>query len=232
MGFIEQTGSTVELKATLTEYGKKKLFSAIKGDIQLMNNFITKFSLGDSDCNYNITIGQATPLSSGHVPDVDVNDPRLKSMILYNGSYPPGKPYVYVNGSNDTNTFYDWYVQTDGGNQQTSFEISCKWGGRDFDEVYNIIPTQYVNYISKLNSGAQTPLYWDIQNGSSVGTKRLIIGYNPNYSNLSFFGTLVVNQNTLDLPFELIGKQSKISKTINIKFRANQQPEGEVSEPS
>jgi hypothetical protein len=233
MGFIEQTGSTVEVKATLTEYGKKKLFRAIKGDIDISNNFITRFSLGDSDCNYNISVGQNEILEAGHVPDIDVNDPRLKSMALFSGNYPPGKPIIYVDGDNDTNIYRDFYLDSNGGLQQTTFSILCKWADKDFNESYNVLTNVYGEYISNISGGQNgKPIFWNIQNGSSVGSKILTIGYNPSNLNLSFASKFVQNDNILDIPFELIGKKTKVSKTISVKMLMNQHADGEVNEPS
>lgn len=233
MGFIEQTGSTVEVKATLTEYGKKKLFSAIKGDIDISNNFITRFSLGDSDCNYNISVGQNEVLESGHVPDVDVNDPRLKSMALYTGNYPPGKPIVYVDGNNDTNIYRDFYIDYLGGLQQTTFTLLCKWADRDFNEEYNVLTNVHSNYISNISGGQSgKPLFWTIQNGASAGSKVLTIGYNSNFQDLRLAQKFIVNNNILDIPFEVIGKKTKVSKSISVKMLVNQHSDGEVNEPS
>ena len=61
-----KTASTITLTAYLTNKGRKFLVSGVKNDID-----ITKFILGDSDTNYNLT-SQTTPipLTSGNIPDL------------------------------------------------------------------------------------------------------------------------------------------------------------------
>ena len=65
MSFIS-SASTITLTAYLTNKGRNFLIDGTKKDIE-----ITKFVLGDSDTDYNLT-SQSTPnlLSSGNMPDI------------------------------------------------------------------------------------------------------------------------------------------------------------------
>ena len=42
---------------------------------------------------------------------LDKYDPRMKSMAVFKGVYPPGTPNVYINGSNYSTQFLAWQVQ-------------------------------------------------------------------------------------------------------------------------
>jgi len=276
MGFIEQTGSTIEVKATLTDYGRSKLFRAIKGEsapqptlppgadlAEIMRitsqfpstNFITRFCLGDSDCNYNISAGQNAPLLAGHVPDVDVNDPRLKSSAVWRGDYPGGQQRMYINGLYTKNITYNLNVDYPGSNiQQMTFLLKTKWGRKDYDEDYDIIVNgynRYVSYrvplptnptlsditryttntlmgenwdmsdISRYTQQSGRPIFWSLSPYSSSGTRTLTVGVQLGYIDLSFISMMVQNDNSIEVPFEIIGKKTRMSKMLNVVILFN-----------
>lgn len=93
MGFIG-TAATTNIIAKLTPIGRQLLVST-------NNKLITKFSLGDSDRNYNVTSSLATgevPNDGGNIgPNSTVTNSvgsniRLKSLLLYNSTGALQKP--------------------------------------------------------------------------------------------------------------------------------------------
>lgn len=134
MGFIE-SGSTVSVVAHLTDAGKRKLFDSLENRD---SGFVTKFSLGDSDSNYN-TMELGTPiLESGHVPSPSNFKPKLRSSLLYQGTYRPSQPVMISNGESGPERYSQWSI---GSNEPLEFGIgiSTEWPRSEvFDEDYDV----------------------------------------------------------------------------------------------
>ena len=132
MGFIS-SASTVTVQARLTKAGKKKLYDSIESQ---SGQFITRFSLGDSDANYVAIDNGSGALSSGHVPEAGDYIPKPRSSVLYNGSFRPGSPMVFHNGSPGPET--DATISINGSNQSVwTYAITTQWPkGEDFAEEY------------------------------------------------------------------------------------------------
>lgn len=88
MGFITNTGTTIELVAKLTPEGRRKL-------ITNTNTLVNSFSLGDSDNYYDVFTGltiNQVPQISGNNNGKDNNNGgsnyRIKSTILYKPTIP------------------------------------------------------------------------------------------------------------------------------------------------
>lgn len=132
MGFIN-SGATVSVEAKLTHLGKKRLYQLIEGDA----NFISRFTLGDSDTNYK-AVPTSGPLDSGYVPEPGDFKPKLRSTVLHQGMFRPGRPVILFNneigpitrefsiGQNAIGTYFD-------------FEVKTQWPtGEDYTEEYYV----------------------------------------------------------------------------------------------
>ncbi len=132
MGLIA-SGTTVELQATLTDYGKQMLYESIEGGTTA--NLIDSFALGDSDANYSAMDNGTDILESGHVPADTGFMAMPRSYALFNGIYRPGKPIVLKDGDEDIIT-RDFAI---GGNLPTTmtFQITTEWpASESFIEEY------------------------------------------------------------------------------------------------
>jgi len=133
MGLIPQSGTTIELQAVLTDYGKAKLYQSIEGGTT--TNLIDSFALGDSDANYAAIAAGTDILAAGHVPADTGFKAKARSYLLYNGLYRPGKPIVLKDGDDDE-IIRDFKI---GGNapKTITFQITTEWPvGENFSEGY------------------------------------------------------------------------------------------------
>ena len=131
MAFISSS-TTVNVEATLTFEGKKRLYRLIEGDAQ----FISRFTLGDSDANYKVipTAGSLTP---GKVPETGDFKPRPRSKLLYQGMFRPGKPVVFIDSEPGEVTRQLAIGNNAAEGVSFNFELSTQWPtGDDFVEDY------------------------------------------------------------------------------------------------
>ena len=94
MGFIN-SATTVTVEAFLTAAGRKKLFDSLE---TVNEPFITKFALGDSDCNYAAVDAGFGILQTGQVPNAGEWKPQIRSFLLQQGMYKPAVAHIVLDG--------------------------------------------------------------------------------------------------------------------------------------
>ena len=142
MGFIS-SATTVNVEATLTFAGKKRLYQMIEGD----GEFITKFTLGDSDSNYQ-AIPTTGPLDTGFVPEGGDHRPFHRSYVLYQGTYRPGVPVIFIDNE-PAPTFKQFSIGGNATGNFIEFNVTTEWPTNDpYVEEYGALlknPTQLSN---------------------------------------------------------------------------------------
>lgn len=205
MAFIS-SASTVNVEATLTREGKKRLFGLIEGD----GNFISRFTLGDSDTDYQAA-ATAGPLDSGHVPVPGDFRPVHRSYVLWNGSYMPGTPVIYIdNDAGPVNR--DFAIGGNSVGSELQFYLNTEWPrGDTFTEGYNVT----------LKNPMQ--LSEDAFNRAFQLTKIAANSYK-----ITFLGNLTLaelnalvgeaNDSTTDIAVEIIGNISRRTTFLNVRL--------------
>lgn len=136
MSFVP-SGETVEVQATLTAKGRKKLFDSLE---DVNEPFVTRFALGDSDANYEAIESGFGTLTPGFVPSIGEFVPRIRSYVLRSGVYKPTPPVILVNGSysDDNGHYFEFPIGNNEPRTQT-FTIETEWPkATKYQESYSI----------------------------------------------------------------------------------------------
>jgi len=135
MSFVD-SASTVTVQAFLTTNGRAKLLAGIQGDI---DSFITKFALGDSDCNYAAIDAGYGALPSGFVPSPGEKLSRIRSYVLAAGQFRPGNPGILVDGKHaSTEGHYVQFQASESAGREQRWKVETQWPrGAGYDEGYD-----------------------------------------------------------------------------------------------
>lgn len=124
MGFIASS-STVSVQAFLTAAGRKKLFDSLE---TVNEQFITKFALGDSDCNYAAINAGFGALLAGSVPQAGEWKPRIRSFLLQSGAYKPSVAQIVIDGRYaGSEGHYRTFPIGSNVTQQQKYKIETEW---------------------------------------------------------------------------------------------------------
>jgi hypothetical protein len=136
MGFIPSS-STVSVEAKLTAAGRKKLFDSLE---TVNEPFITKFALGDSDCNYDAIDDGFGALGAGYVPQPGEWKPRIRSFLLQSGMYKPAVAHIVVDGRyGGAEGHYRTFPIGANSGQQQKYKFETEWPkGERYEEEYEI----------------------------------------------------------------------------------------------
>jgi len=209
MGLIP-SGNTISLEATLTDYGKQKLYESIEGGDTLP--FIDSFALGDSDANYLAMENGSDVLESGHVPADTGFFAVCRSYALYSGTYRPGSPIVLKDGE-DGDVYRDFSIA--GGEPLTlTFQITTQWpAGELFIENYWIGLTGGSSFTQQRWNEIFTPSVINTENGTEL---RIAFTGNLTFPEIARL-TAIGNDMETDFVVNITGKQSY--KHTQILFR-------------
>lgn len=209
MGFIS-SATTVNVEATLTFAGKKRLYQLIEGDA----NFITRFGLGDSDTNYKV-VPVAGALSSGYIPETGDFKPRMRSKVLWQGTFRPGKPVIFFDGEPGP-VEREFSIGNNAQGRFIEFSMTTQWPtGEDYSETY----------------------YVEMQNPTSLSDDAFNrafslngVGGGTDYTSykLTFVGELSINElaqlvgeagdASTDIVINVTGKKSNKTVAMNIRL--------------
>ena len=210
MGFLT-TGTTVEVTATLTDAGKKKIYESIEHD---SSGFVTKFAIGDSDNDYAATAGGA--VRCYRIPEPSDFKPNIRSFALYTGQYRPGIPVLLINDEYGTDNGVTTLLSI-GANVQTQFlyNITTEWPKNEaFSDEYTVILQNPGNlslvalmaqYISLGYNVAEQRWIFQFSGGASIEQLRMLIG-EPG------------SGNSTTIPVKIIGKTTNAKIMLNIEL--------------
>lgn len=135
MAFVASS-STVTVSAHLTAAGRKKLFDSLE---TVNEPFITKFALGDSDCNYDAIDDGYGVLATGFVPQPGEWKPRVRSFVLQSGMYKPAVAHIVVDGRyGGAEGHYRTFPIGANTGQQQKYKFETEWPkGARYEEEYD-----------------------------------------------------------------------------------------------
>lgn len=136
MSFVPSS-TTVTVSAKLTAAGRKKLFDSLE---TVNEPFITKFALGDSDCNYDAIDEGYGALAAGYVPQPGEWKPRIRSFVLQSGMYKPAVAHIVVDGRyGGAEGHYRTFPIGANVGQQQKYKLETEWPkGQRYDEEYDV----------------------------------------------------------------------------------------------
>ena len=152
MGFISGTTGTITVQAKLTDYGKEIIHGHIDGynlsDIVRLpanpsGKLITRFALGDSDIDYEaIEAYEGGKPTVGEVPEASAFRPTIRSFVLQEGTFRPGVPIMFVNGSAGPDPLSVPFSVPDaapGVVEVASYTVATEWPrNSEYNEVYDL----------------------------------------------------------------------------------------------
>jgi hypothetical protein len=212
MGLIS-SAATVNVQAFLTKKGKKILHQnagAPSGPL------ITKFSIGDSDAEYNSIVAGYGQLAAGAVPEAAEYQPAIRGFALAEGSYRPGTPLVIINDQAVQEHSIEMLIN---GSEPSilTFNIRTEWpSNTPYEEEYFIeIDPPY-----EMSEETFSLLFNIRVLTADDGSDYLAIVYNENGTALNLTGARILAQaSTVGFSVVVIGKDTNASTTIFVDVR-------------
>lgn len=210
MGFISSS-STVTVKAKLTAAGRKKLFDSLE---TLNEQFITKFSLGDSDTYYPSVESGNGILPSGKVPEPGEFQPKIRSYVLAEGKYRPAVAHLLVDGRyGGAEGHYKVFPIGQNKPREQVFKIETEWPKTHrYEEDYDITKD-----MSGLPSGVDIDKYFNVEYQGD-GIKLTFNGDVPPDILNQIIGSDGESNNGWTIQFRIEGQESAAVTVLNVDF--------------